>query len=470
MGIFQRRKQKHKAPVAPITQRELLNLPYAFDFDLPREEWKLRAVHDHERAGGVFHIRKVFGTKGARARIIMTIGHFPDIEELAEMVGEMYGGGAYSVHPAGSPKVFKKYEVDMPSKFLTGGPKQKSLRTTNKDELLQNAWSWFETEADEETKEGMLRAVIEKELSELGIQLPPPPTMEEELLEKALEEDPSFRERFRQGLMEKQGYKKPTELGSIDQMIADHRKLKEIQELVGGRSGGWQEALKESGHAIVDILQAITNARSSGAAVGSAKVTPTQQPSKQVQAPEPDVANVDAANVKEGLPGASDVERIISRPRRSPANPSPLISSQPVQSPRKSPVEAQSLGDKNIDLTPRWSDIDWNELEQGVHGDPMDFLQKVQGSATDDNHGGQALAELIRDHEPPEILYILNQAVDSCVRDGRGVDYETAVLVLLHLKETVLGRDWLVKAHAAAKSLIAEVGPGNVAGIKGHGA
>ncbi len=66
MGIFQRRKQKLKEPVAPITRQELLNLPYAFDFDLPSEESKLRAALDHERAGGAFDIRKVFGSKGAR--------------------------------------------------------------------------------------------------------------------------------------------------------------------------------------------------------------------------------------------------------------------------------------------------------------------------------------------------------------------------------------------------------------------
>ncbi len=177
----------------------------------------------------------------------------------------MYGGGAYSIHPAGSPKVFRKYEVDSPSKFLTGGPKQKPQRKTNKDELLQNAWSWFETEADAETKEGLIRAVIEKELSALGIQLPSPPTMEEQHFEEALEQDPVFREQFRQGLLEKHGYKKPIEPGSIDQMIADQRKLKEIQELVGGRQGGWQEVLKESGPTILEILQAITKARSGGA-------------------------------------------------------------------------------------------------------------------------------------------------------------------------------------------------------------
>ena len=49
---------------------------------------------------------------------------------------------------------------------------------------------------------------------------------------------------------EQHGYKKPIERGSIDQMIADQRKLKEIQGLVARRSGGWQEFLKESGPAL----------------------------------------------------------------------------------------------------------------------------------------------------------------------------------------------------------------------------
>ncbi len=56
------------------------------------------------------------------------------------------------------------------------------------------------------------------------------------------------------------------------------------------------------------------------------------------------------------------------------------------------------------------------------------------------------------------------------VAPGKGEEYEVAVLVLKHLTEAEAGREWLVKAHAAAKSLIAEVGPGNVAGVEGDGA
>ena len=40
---------------------------------------------------------------------------------------------------------------------------------------------------------------------------------------------------------------------------------------------------------------------------------------------------------------------------------------------------------------------------------------------------------------------------------GTGEDYEIAVLVLKHLSATEAGREWLVKAHAAAKSLVEEL-------------
>jgi len=251
-------------------------------------------VIDHLRAGGSFEIRKVFDSKGARSKVIMVIAHYPEFDELAEMVEEMYGGGCYSTHPAGSAKVLKKYTIDSPSRFLTGGPKQKSPREAIKDGFLQDAVTWLRTEADTETKDILIRAVIEKEF---GIQLPPSPTVEEKQLKDALEEDPEFKRQFRQALLEKLGYEKEIEPGSIDQMISDSLKFKEIQELLGGRPSGGRELAKEAVPVLLEIVKAFTKGGSGGAAVETAQVPPAQQPVQA--APSPDTA---VARAEEKVP------------------------------------------------------------------------------------------------------------------------------------------------------------------------
>lgn len=378
----------------------------------------------------------------------MTIAHFPNFEELAEMVEEMYGGGTYAIHAAGSPKVFKKYEVDSPSKFLTGGPKQKSVIQIKKDELLQEAWSWWESEADAETREKVIRAILEEELREMGVQLPPPPTIEEEQLQEALEEDPELRKQYRQQLLEKHGYKKGVDPESLDQFIANYRKFKELQELLDERSGSLKEFMKESGPALVEIFQAFTKSQSVGGVVENASETSTPQPVQAAPQPEPNVGNA-----RETVPHTAGIKPIIPYPTTAPANPPPQNSSEPSQSPFQTPLDAQSLGDKKFDLTSLWSDINWSELERGVHSDPTDFMRQLQDSSTGDNNSAQFLGQLFKDHEPSEILDVLNMALDSCVDDGRAEDYEIGVVVLMHLRETVVGRDWLAKAHATASQL-----------------
>ena len=99
------------------------------------------------------------------------------------MVEESFGGGTYTIHPGGSPKVLKRYEVDGESKYLIGGPKQKTPKQQYKDDLLRAAWAWLETEASEDIREKVTQAIIEKEL---GIELPPRPTVEEKLIRKKL--------------------------------------------------------------------------------------------------------------------------------------------------------------------------------------------------------------------------------------------------------------------------------------------
>ena len=117
--------KKGKAKTSPpITIKELDDLPYADNFDLPREEEKLRAVYEHERAGGNFDIRKAFAFKGMRAKTIATVADFPGYFDLVDIVEEQYGGGTYNIHAAGSARVFKTYVLDGPPEFNVGRPQR----------------------------------------------------------------------------------------------------------------------------------------------------------------------------------------------------------------------------------------------------------------------------------------------------------------------------------------------------------
>ncbi len=52
--MFNRRKQKRSKAAPPITFEDLEALPYADNFDLPREEAKLKEVYEHDRSGGAY--------------------------------------------------------------------------------------------------------------------------------------------------------------------------------------------------------------------------------------------------------------------------------------------------------------------------------------------------------------------------------------------------------------------------------
>ena len=98
--IFHTGKKKKADTAPPITFKELEDLPYADNFDLPREEERLRAVYEHERSGGSFDIRKVFSSKGMKGKTIAKISSFPACYELLDMVEESHGGCTYNVHPS----------------------------------------------------------------------------------------------------------------------------------------------------------------------------------------------------------------------------------------------------------------------------------------------------------------------------------------------------------------------------------
>ena len=123
--------------------------------------------------------------------------------------------------------------------------------------------------------------------------------------------------------------------------------------------------------------------------------------------------------------------------------------------PPKAKPEAAKEPDRELDWVSLLSQLDWAEVERGVHGDPGEFIQRAYDSALDGQDGThQALARLFHDLEPPAILDAFTRAVESmAVTAGKGEEYEVAVLVVKHLTETEAGRAWLAKAHIAAGAI-----------------
>lgn len=99
--------------------------------------------------------------------------------------------------------------------------------------------------------------------------------------------------------------------------------------------------------------------------------------------------------------------------------------------------------------------IDWADLEHGVHGDPAEYLEKLQTRARGQSLKDAALLVLFASEEPPSITNFLSQEVKKLgVERGKGEEYEIAVVVLKHLTETSEGKRWLDEVHAAARALL----------------
>ena len=476
MRIFQKRTKKTAKHLAPLTINELEDLPYADDFDLPDEEKKLRALHEYVSAGAEagYDIRKVFNAKGMGARTVMTVHEFPTSKKLEGLVEEMYGGGTYRVHQGGSPRVFKTYHVDGPARFRVGEPKEPTLGQALKEMMLEKATTWFEDELDEgsDTAALVTRAYLYKSL---GVELPPEPSREEKRFQEALENDPEYFEQYFEGRMAMLRGPKAEEPSAVAKLTADLKEFNEVKQILGvntGSGGGFREIIRDIAPVLIELFGAMSHKTGKVGEGGSQSGTNQQAAANQpaTEAASPGASSRPDPAVSPPLPSPvarETVPPVASVPRRpEPAPPEP---------PKPSPGAAKEP-DPELDWVSLLSQIDWAEVERGVHGDPGEFIQQASDSALDGQDGThQALARLFHDLEPPEILDALTQAVESmAVAAGKGEEYEVAVLVVKHLTETEAGRAWLAKAHIAAGAmqdlrLQLEQGRAMIEGWKAHG-
>ncbi|MCZ6488937.1 MAG: hypothetical protein O7A06_00205 [Acidobacteria bacterium] len=447
MSIFHRRKKNNSKTGPPITAQELQDLPYAGDFDLPREEEKLRAAYEHERAGGNFDIRKVFSAKGTGAKTIAKIGHFPAYHEVTDMVEEQYGGGSYNIHPAGSARILKTYTVEGPSRFKPGGTRpEKSHVQELKAELEANLLI-YAIERFEDDPELQRIAALGMLKKHLGVELPADVEIDwqEQLFRDGIEGNPEFKEALVIAELGKRGAEVPEEPDPMEETIKKYQQLGRLREALD--SGKKPPSLmRELILALPEVLKFIQQVQGSDFTKSGAQAEPPlEAPVDSQEGRGSGLGHVSA----EVVPPPAGLD---FGPSETPKPPTPPVHEprQGAHTPRKVPL----------------SKLDWAELERGVHGDPGEFIGGVCLAASEqDSQYHHQLASLFRDKDPDVILAELSRLAES-MAVAEGEDYEVAVSVVNHLRQTKAGRMWLDQAHVAAEVIPALIDQHSVGGVE----
>ena len=466
MGIFDRFRRDNSSEQVrlvrgfedgydPFDSFDPAELPYASEFELPREEARLRAVFEHERRGGNFVIRKPYSNKGRTSRELATLDRFPVYDELVQAVEELYGGGTYNVSPANSHKVLKSYVVEGPAK---SGTKENNVgargasgvtvkqRLENQaerelDGLLQN---------DPELGRTLAGAILKKQF---GVELPGVTSYEDRLFQSELENNPEYRQQYLEAALKNKGVKpkKDTEVDEFDKLITALEKAQKLKDAMGGDGGegmSWrgvmQDAIKagaeffKGGGRLPLPMGGATPAISQQQAIGPAMYEEAVQAPPRPIEPTPPV------------PPTPQRGRVMGMSQ------SDLTPEQPAQ-PEKLP--AVDLAD--IDWMALLPQVDWSELEAQVNGDPGDFMQAVYTNYYErDSEPHGILRDLFLNNTPQAIIGAFVDAGAMLSKPwvmgmarmvGKTADVETAGRIIEHLTATSEGQHWISEAAAAAR-------------------
>ena len=213
MGLIDRLRRKkpddfvHLFRENDYEEPDYSDLPYAAEFELPREEARLRAVFEHEQSGGNFVVRKQYSNKGRTSREIATLDKFPVFEELFAAVEEMYGGGTYNVCPANSQKVLKSYVIEGPPKagnVRDGSASTRGQGQTVKQRLEDQGFRELDglLQNDPDLGRVLAGAMLKKQF---GVDLPMSANYEERLFQSELESNPEYRSQFLEAALKNKG-------------------------------------------------------------------------------------------------------------------------------------------------------------------------------------------------------------------------------------------------------------------------
>jgi hypothetical protein len=435
-------------------------LPYASEFELPREEARLRAVYEHERRGGNFVIRKPYSNKGRTSRELLTLDRFPLYDEVVQAVEELYGGGTYNVSPVNSQKVLKSYAIDGPAK--SGGPKEGNAggrgasgtmtvkqRLENQaerelDGLLQN---------DPELGRTLAGAILKKQF---GVDLPGVSSYEEKLFQSELENNPEYRQQYLEATLKNKGVKprkEAVEGDEFDRLIIALEKAQKLKDAMGNGADGadgtsWrgvmQDAIKagaeffKGGGTLPIPLGGGTPAIAQQQALAPAAEERVQAPPRP---PEP---------IPSPRPPTPQRQRVMGMSQ------SDLTPEQP---PQQEKLPAVDLAD--IDWMALLPQVDWSELEGQVNGDPGDFMQSVYTHYYEhDSEPHGILRDLFLHNTPQAIVGAFVDAGQMLSKPwvmglaravGKTADIKCAGRIVERLTATAEGQHWIAEAAAAAR-------------------
>ena len=435
--MFNRRKQKRSKAAPLITLEEFEHLPYADNFELPREEAKLRSVFEHERAGGSFDIRKVFASMGVNRKTINTVAHFPSYWELADIVENQYGGGTYNIHPAGSPRLFKTYVIDGPPKFKVDGPKREKSHLQKMIEDLEEAAVRSLCElAHEDPRIGRAIAAAAFKKS-FGVELPAELGWEDQLFQEGVEGNSEYQDALIKARLRERGVNFPEQQDGIERLITEAEQTQRLRDALGVGRKGFAGILQDLIPVLPVLLQALRGAQ--GIATAGTPISPALDTPVETQGP--------AAPIEqpvEPIAAPAPVEPMVAYRAQQEIKPAETAQSPPHLLPDIQP------GDKGTGV-PALSWVDWAELETGAHGDPEEFIRGVYRAGYEEHSlYHRQLARLFQDNEPDAISAELSQLAKTLVV-ASGEDYEVAVMVLKYLEESEEGRLWLAQAHSVAE-------------------
>ncbi len=226
----------------------------SYEFELPEEENNLKRTWEHQKVGGEFVVRKSFNSKGIKNRRIAGLDHFPSEEEVMDLVGDQFGGGAYTIHPGNSPRVLKTYHLPGPSKFLIDGPKPKTPKQILKESM--DEWAVEELrrrmEEDFEFRQKLLIDYVNKNYDIS------PPTQEEKDEERFLEQltkHPELEHKLMEATLRKKleemGVKETSVFELLEQMITIQGQVRDLTGETNDDS--WTSLLKVAIETLLEV-------------------------------------------------------------------------------------------------------------------------------------------------------------------------------------------------------------------------
>ena len=426
-------------------QEELLELPYAaaFEWDLER----LRRVRDLEERGAEFVVRRpAYGNQA-----LVTLASFPSELELADLVGDQWGGGVYSV--CAGARVIITYRLPGPEPGSNEGwrPQAKPTQSLRQrlDELLADRIEEV-LDRSQELVTDLVGAALRNQFH-----LPSPAAMDpwDELALEFVKGNPAYQDQLVKMYLRKQGIDvdKP-KVDPLDQFLEDLIKTKKIRELLGGERGGSSPiavALLGAAKAVVDSL----NNGQLLEAIQALQHLRTQPPPH-----DPESTPSHQKNPAPDAPSASGTASASTdaAPKDPPIEPAPSPSPQ-----QETPDQPRSSDwtTEGIDLLEAVRSIDWRELIQDVRDGPGSFIERAYQAALEapEMPLGRVFRAL-RDSDPATMVEGLRQARSFLLEDSfkktiierQGQAGFDAALQIIDFATTDAGIRWIDSARQIA--------------------